>query len=866
MATRNATVHAALLFLAASLGLPVLADEALTTDQIDAEQISAEQIAFFEIRIRPVLVEHCYKCHSERAKKLKGGLRLDFRDKVLRGGDSGPAIVVGKPDESLLIQAVRYDELEMPPKQKLPDQIIADLVKWVEMGAPDPRDGKPTRPLGSNAGRNHWAFQPVERPALPDVEDEAWPLADVDFFTLNRLEREGLKPVGDADRYTWLRRVSFDLTGLPPTLQEIESFVADASTTAHEKVVDRMLRSRAFAERWSRHWLDLVGYADQKGTQAPIYAANAWRYRDYVMDSLNEDMPYDHYIRQQIAGDLMPYESPEERRENLIATGYLVLGDLPLVEADKVKLRVDVIDLQVGKIGKAFLGLTLRCARCHDHKFDPVSQDDYYALAGMFYSTSSVYKTTVGTWSEVNDIELPETEVQRAERIKSENEQAEKLASLTKELAQAEERVKELNAQLKEVDEKEAKEKEAKEKKRDATTAKDAGAEKKDAEEAGGAEDEEIEKLKKERGKLTARINGLYHGIAHAELFVSQIPLAHGVYDIPDPTDMRITIRGNARALGATVPRGVLEVMPTGSSAIPDGQSGRLQLADWIASPDNPLTARVVVNRIWQKLIGAGLHRNVDYFGLPEEPPSHPELLDYLASSFVRNGWSRKKLIRSIVLGRTYRMSSHHNDRRHEYDPENRLIWRMNRSRMDAEALRDALISASGTLQRFSGGPTLPYEIPENVTNIGKARIFINLVFFSLTKFRPEQQYHRTVYLPVVRGTPQHRLADLRNVFDFTPPALTTGQRSVTTVPTQTLFLMNSPLMKKHAESIAERVEKEATDEARRLELLWLYVLNRPVTEKERLRAAAFLSESGEDAWTELCHALIASNEFLMRL
>ena len=398
---------------------PVFACVCLMSSLLHAEdRLSEQQAAFFEKRVRPVLVEHCYKCHSASAKHLKGGLRLDLRETLRRGGDSGLAIVPGRVDQSLLIEAVRYESLEMPPEGKLPQRVIVDLVKWVEMGAPDPRDAKSDRPPDTAVtnGRDHWAFQPVKEPQRPDVKEDSWPLSELDFFILSRLEREDLSPEEDADRYTWLRRVSFDLTGLPPTVPQIRQFQEDTSPLAHAAVVDRLIGSRAFGERWARHWLDLVGYADQIGTSNNVFAEHAWRYRDYVIDALNEDKPFDRFIREQIAGDLLQFDSVEEQAASITATGFLVLGDLEIVEADKAKLRVDIIDQQVVKISNAFLGMTIGCARCHDHKFDPIPQRDYYAIAGFFHSTKSVYKTQRGVWSDVNAVELPETPSQQTTR------------------------------------------------------------------------------------------------------------------------------------------------------------------------------------------------------------------------------------------------------------------------------------------------------------------------------------------------------------------------------------------------------------------------------------------------------------------
>ncbi len=814
------------------------ADDALSEKQIPSEK----QIAFFETRIRPVLVEHCYECHSEGADKLKGGLRVDLSESLRVGGESGPAIVPGDVGQSLLIDAVRYESFEMPPDGKLPDTVIADLIRWVEMGAPDPRVGKPASSASAPEatvvdGGSHWAFQPVESHKPPDVGDRSWPLSEVDFFLLSRLEREGLAPARDVDRHTWLRRVSFDLTGLPPTADDIRRFLEDTSPQAETVVVDRLLGSSAFGERWARHWLDLVGYADQIGTSNNVFAEHAWRYRDYVIDAFNVDKPFDRFIREQIAGDLLPFDSAIEHAANLTATGFLVLGDIDIVEADKAKLHVDIIDQQVGKVGKAFLGMTLGCARCHDHKFDPVPQRDYYAMAGFFHSTESIYKTERGVWSDVTAVDLPETESQQAARSERAVRHAARLAALKDERTQATTRKSELDELLKPED-----------------------APEDDAQE----ETPSREELKKERDQLAGRVGTLDRQIVHAEFFDPAVPQTYGVRDVAQPVDMRITIRGNPHVLGDAVPRGVLQAASVGLPDIPKSESGRRQLADWIASPDNPLTPRVTVNRIWQKLFGEGLVRSVDYFGLRGERPTHPELLDHLAARFVRDGWSQKQLIRSLVLSRAYRMSSESNERTLAADPDNRLLSRMNPRRLDAEALRDALLAVSGQLQHTAGGPALPLEFPENVANIDPKNV--NPPSFSLAKWRPEQAFQRTIYLPVIRSRPQPGPAELRNVFDFTQPAQFAGQRATTAVPTQALFLMNSPVMKKHARALSRRVMQEADDNGARLDVLWLRALNRSITEQEAREAEVFLSKDDVNGWIELCHAVLASNEFLMRL
>ena len=808
-------------------------DNAVRADDASPEDKAAAES--FQREVLPILRRHCYKCHSHDARKANGGLVLDSRSGWATGGDSGPAVVPGKLDQSLLITAIRYKDadLKMPPTGKLPDELISRLERWVADGAHDPRVTQSARNsagIDLDAGRQHWAFRPRRDVSPPAVNDTKWPVNDVDRYVLARLEKTELRPVADADRFTWLRRVSFDLTGLPPTLQEIRAFEADESSSAHERVVDRLLNSRAFGERWARHWLDLVGYADQIGTSNSVFAQHAWRYRDYVIDAFNNDKSFDRFVREQIAGDLLPHESAEERAANLVATGFLVLGDIEIVEADKAKLLVDIVDQQINKVGRAFLGMTIDCARCHDHKFDPILQRDYYAMGGFFHGTSTVFKTERGVWSDVNVNDLPETDAQKAERAQREQAHAEKLARLGRDRKQAQERTAELNKLL---------------------TNKDLAQDKR-------------EQLTKERDQKNGLVGNLAREIEHAEFFAPTVPRAHGVWDVEKPGDMNITIRGNPRALGDKVPRGFLTVVSRSLPDIPQGQSGRRELADWMASSDNPLTARVAVNRIWQKLFGEGLARSVDYFGLPGQRPSHPALLDYLATQFMRDGWSQKRLIRSLVLSRTYRLDSTHDDRAHTADPQNRLLWRMNRFRLDAEALRDAMIFVSGQLKPSTGGPAMPLEFPENVGGLSPKDV--NPPNFRFTKWRPGQEFERTVYLPVIRHSAQPGPATLRHVFDFPQPSQFAGQRAITAVPTQALFLMNSPVVKEHAVALAERMNKETTDDAQRLELLWLTLLNRPITAAEQRETTAFLSAAGENAWSELCHALLASNEFLMRL
>ncbi len=820
---------------------------------------------FFESKVRPVLIKRCYDCHSTE-KKTKGGLALDTRAGWQHGGDNGPAIVPGDLTKSLVIKAVRYldKDFAMPPKSRLPADEVAILEEWVKRGAPDPRTddaakaAKPKRSIDLEAGRKFWAFQPVANPTAPAVKDSVWPKDPVDRFLLAKLEAAGLNPAGDADRHTWIRRVSLDLTGLPATAEEVIAFANDNSDAAYAKVVDRLLASPAYGERWARHWLDLTGYADMIGTSNEVFAEHAWRYRDYLIQAFNHDKPFDLFIKEQLAGDLMPASSPEQRASQLVATGFLMVGDLEIVNPDKAKMETDHIDTQLIKIGGAFLGMTMGCARCHDHKFDPVGLEDYYGMAGMLRSSPSSGKMVgFGVWSTIRSVPLPESPAQLAERQKAEAEHAAKLTAHKAEQARLTEENNAVVAKLA------ALEKTAK-----ATPVAAAPTPKPSPEQ---------DALTKRRDEIAALLKTKASEIQHAEFFKSKAPKAFAMQDDAKPADMPIYVRGNPYAPAAVVPRGALRVASWDKfPAIPAGQSGRLQLAEWITDRRNPLTARVTVNRLWQKLFGEGLVRSVDYFGERGERPSHPELLDHLATRFMADRWSQKRFLRGLVLSHAYRLSSANHAEGLSLDPENRLFWRMNRQRLEAEAIRDSLLRVSGELATKSGGPSLALEIIENTGALAAAGI--NPPSYHHRRSRPSQEFERTVYLPVMRNGPSS--ADkIRSFFDFVDPASITGQRNQTVMPTQSLFLLNNDLVRKRAGALAKQLIAAHANEDARLESLWLRAWNRPITAEERTNARNFLQEitpllktpRAPDAletarWQELCHSLLASNAFIYRL
>ncbi len=725
---------------------------------------------FFEKKIRPVLAEQCFKCHSTQAGKVKGGLKLDTQESLLAGGESGPAIVRGNPDASRLIQAIRYknENLQMPPKQKLADNIVADLVAWVRMGASWP-GGDPqasTAPAKSAYGANydqlrkeHWAYQPIGKPEVPKPKNARWARSDIDRFVLAQLETANLSPNEPAGKLTLLRRVTFDLIGLPPTPAETQTFMADGSPQAFDKVVDRLLASPAFGERWGRHWLDVARFAESTGMTRNFVFGSAWRYRNWVIDAFNADMPYDQFITCQIAGDLMPASGSEQRNSQIIATGFLAIGPRDLNQRNRLQYTLDGIDEQIDVVSRGFMATTVACARCHDHKFDPIPQSDYYALAGIFRSTETLcgYSPKQG----------------QADRY-----------------------------------------------------------------------DEEM--LYRLNLKPATDASVLVMGVREQQYALDCRLYQHGEVDQP----------------GVMVRRSLPHMWSTSSPQPGIRQSGRMELAQWITSPDNPLTTRVAVNRIWQHLFGAGLVRTVDNFGVMGEKPSNPQLLDHLATRFADNGWSVKKTIREIVLSQAYAMDSRPSVRNMEIDPDNRLIWRMSPRALEAECIRDAMLAASGALDN-----TRPPESAVSRVGHGEMRGLNALII-------EHESYHRSVYLPIVRNA----VPEFLDVFDFADPSMVIGEREKTTVATQALFMMNDPFVIKQSQAFASRLlaDLRLTD-AMRVEMAYRLALDRGPTSSERIRAASFIdaflwSSPGArvmgserlraGAWSAFCQTLFASAEF----
>ena len=805
-----------------------------------ADSPSAKGVAYFEKHIRPLLARRCYACHSARAKKQEGGLLLDSQVGWSVGGDSGTAIIPKDVDASLLVQAVRYTnpDLKMPPDKPLSKSEIADLERWVEMGAPDPRNEAAelathlTDPSDPVAGREHWAFRPLNEQRAPAAASPHAPRSAIDSFILARLETANLQPAPQADRLTLVRRVYIQLIGLPPTPQQVVSFVEDARPDAYPRLVDQLLGSPHFGERWGRHWLDLARYADSNGLDENFLFREAWRYRNWVIDAVNADVPFDQFVVEQIAGDLLPFGSIEQRDRQRIGAGFLVVGPKVLLGNDDDERRMDVADEQLDTIGRAILGQTIGCARCHDHKFDPIPTADYYALAGILTSTQVMENRYM-----LGSQRLMERLVGLGTAGDEANGAYEKY---WRERPKLEEKLKHAKVALELLEKGDTGAFDAFAKQHPAAVAKAAS-------EAG----QTIEK------RTAAQKSFLAQAVAAAT--PPKIPPRAMIpCDIEKPTDEAIRLAGQFDRLGERIPRGFLRVASQAHAEIPPSQSGRLELGGWLTDTEHGaghLAARVLANRVWHHLIGRGIVRTVDNFGRTGEPPSHPTLLDHLASELIESGWSVKELVRGIVLSRTFRMSSRADDAAQAVDPENRLLWRAHRRRLEPEALRDAMLAIAGELS--------PTPMESSVWYLGDQATAVG----ANTNRRRTDFPCRSIYLPVIRND----LPELFQAFDFADPHTTTGMRSETMVATQGLFILNNDSVMAAAEATAKRLL--ATDDAR-VDRMFELILNQRPTTDERAELNSFISdvlprlaEPGDkpaelQAWSMACHALFASSRF----
>jgi hypothetical protein len=807
---------------------------------------TVEGVAYFEKYIRPLLAKRCYKCHSSRTKKRESGLVLDSRRGWSVGGKNGPAVVPGNVDASLLIKAVRYTDpdLQMPPDKILPQSEIAKLVQWVRMGAPDPR-GEATvdnvhrdNPSDPITGRKHWAFRRLTKQQPPTVEANAWSRSTIDSFILAQLEVANLSPAPDAKRRTLIRRITIRLIGLPPTPEQVAAFLQDNRPDAYVRLVNRLLMSPQFGERWGRHWLDLARYSDSNGLDENFLFREAWRFRNWVIDAVNADMPFNRFVLQQIAGDLLPYDSIEQRDGLRIAAGFMVVGPKVLLGNDAKKQRMEVADEQLDTIGKAILGQTLGCARCHDHKFDPIPTADYYALAGILTSTQVMERRYM-----LNQQRVMERLAGLGPDGDASNRAYEKYWREHPKMKENQKQAKSALELLVKGDVKAI----------EAYAIKQAGAFAEGAADISWTMEKRIEAQKAFVATLDAVIAK-----------PPRIPArAMTPCDGETPADEFIRLAGQFDRLGKQIPRGFLRVLSDTAVEIPKGQSGRIELGRWLTDVDGgagQLAARVLANRVWHHLMGRGIVRTVDNFGRTGETPSHPELLDYLARELIDSGWSIKDLVRKIVLSRTFTMSSRHNNAGHSLDPGNRLLWRAHRRRLDPEALRDSMLSAAGKLDLTPMDSTVWY-LGDQATAVGD------------NKNRRRTNFPcRSVYLPVIRND----LPELFDVFDFADPHTTTGMRSQTMVATQCLFLLNDDSVMAAAKATAQRVlaEQMTVGPEALVDRLFELVLNARATEDERGDLLTFIRETKKRlnatgdtetdlrAWSMACHALFASSRF----
>ena len=828
-------------------------------------QSSAEQIAFFEKKIRPVLAEKCYKCHAENSKKIKGGFVLDTREGIRRGGDSGPGVVPGDLVKSLVIESLHYTnkDMQMPPEKgggRLPDSVIADFEQWVRMGAPDPREGTASvvkSEWDTEKAKAHWAYQPVKNATVPAVKDGSWPKNDMDRFILAGLEAKGLKPVGDAQPEVLLRRVCFDLTGLPPTAEQVDCFLANHDPQAFEKFVDALLKSPRFGERWGRHWLDVARYAESTGKDVNCLLPHAWRFRDYVIESFNKDKPFNEFIREQIAGDLLQAKDSRDRATKLIATGFLAIGSRSLNERSPKQYALDTADEQIDAMSQAVLGLTVACARCHDHKFDPISQKDYYALAGIFLSTETLYGTSPNFQNLKASplIELPtDCGLPRMSLILTPERRAEVEKGLTKT-------------------------------ERYGTVQFYATAAKGMLTGRGFDINNDPQKLVMFVG-INAKLGECKTELASYDSEGRQKLLAMGVRDYPSTpsvgppskpksveeafqmiagrpaqfcsiNDSPLFARGDVEKPGVRVPRGFVSVIASKTPSLPSGESGRRELADWLVADANPLTARVFANRVWYWLFGRGLVSTVDNFGTMGQPPSNPALLDHLALRLQNGGWSMKSLIKEIVMSHAYRLAATHDAKNFEADPENALMWRMTPRRLDAECIRDAMLAVSGDLN---------FEAPVGsaVARCGDGAVG-GFPIKSLRAPLSDEPFltaggdMRSVYLPV----PRNAVPDALTVFDFAEPSAVNGSREVTTVPSQALYLLNNDFVAKQARRFADKLRPLPEDQ--RASTAFKLAFARAPTANEAKAAQRFFAEYpllDSDVLTSFCRALLGSAEF----
>ncbi|MBT6919342.1 MAG: DUF1553 domain-containing protein [Planctomycetaceae bacterium] len=867
---------------------------------IAKESLSTEELQFFEKKIRPVLVRECYGCHSSSAGNVRGGLRLDTKERMLLGGATGPAVVPGDLEESWLYNAMTHQDYVMPPKRKLPQAVLDDFKAWIEMGAPDPRvslqedvQAAITADDIKKARTEFWAYQQPKRRAVPTVENDKWCQNDIDYHILSGLEAVDLSPAEDAEPMVVARRLYFDLIGLPPTPDEVVAFEnawSQGKEFAVRNLTNNLLLRDQFGERWGRHWLDVVRYAESTGRSVNMTFPHAWRYRDYVIDSFNTDKPFDHFIQEQLAGDLLPVETDEEWSEHLIATTFLAIGSKNVNEQNRIQFRADLIDEQIDTTTRVFLGTSVACARCHDHKFDAIPQSDYYALAGVFGNTEtyfgnaqSSYGTFSGAQTKQNStlLRLPVHDPSPFDK------------SLSKE------EVESLRGELK------AKVSSLSNLRRSAGQGNSAT-------------------VQQQRIRTLNELETLSGRLGNVDENGNPRSFTMGVQERGTPKDIPILVRGEIDQPAQIISRGFPQVLCEEPAIISADKSGRLKFAQWVGSDQNALVARVMVNRIWKSLVGTGIVRSMENFGVTGQAPSHPDLLDHLAVKFIDSGWSVKTVIREIVNSRSYRIGTTFSATSHAADPDNALLWRANQRRLDAEVLRDSMLAMSGELDlRRPRGSEVAKAGYTRVRSgmVGDPRQMGRKMFAAMRSkqepgvgqsggrpqfrqqknseeemengragvagyrgrrargFNPEMAQavmrkmthqldmedatFRSVYLPIVRGEEPRALA----VFDFADSSAIIGQRESSHTADQALYMLNNPFVIQQSRNMAKRIGRAHTDVKDRVTMAFNLAYSRSPSSDELLETETFLSNflsssESDGGLAAVCQSLFASAEF----
>ena len=796
-----------------------------TPTKAPSKVVAGSESTYFEAKIRPLLTKECLPCHSRKGGAVQGGLSMDTRVEMLTGASKGPLVVPGKPKDSVLMHVVRHlhPSIKMPPGKKLTDAQLQALDVWITNGAFDPRGAQQFVVTPETRQQKEWAYRKPVLPAVPLETNGGWASLPIDHFIAVAQKRHGLQPAAPADGKLLLRRIAMDIIGIMPSASELDAFPDKPTQADIRKVIETYLASKEYGRRWGRHWLDIARYAESSGKDANVAYPEAWRYRDYVIDSFNANKPYDVFIREQIAGDLLPVSTSSVNAVCTIATGYLAIGTKSHTERNTRQFRLDVADEQIDAIGQGILGLTVACARCHDHKTDPISQRAYYQLAGIFLSTEThTASAPTNQQRQGSDgIALPtDASVYRPAGLTPFEQRL-----LTNQLsALVQQRDELIQAQ-----------------RRNRTAGN------------GGLV------------ALQSRINVLEHQLKRYDASGRIKPYAMGASEKVILEDSPIYTRGERTQPGEVVPRGIPAFLGASTeTSVPRTASGRLQVAEWLVSKENPLTARVFVNRVWHYLFGRGLVASCDNFGVTGMRPDHPELLDYLAIRFMENGWDIKGLIRDIMLTKTYQLDSTPGAKAAQLDPEDVQLSHQRVRRMDAESIRDNILAVSGDLD---------LRVPD-----GSPMVKVDGQFARRPAFDPQTMTmpYRSVYLPIVRDT----LPDALAVFDMAEPSIVTGIREETTVPSQALYLLNSPFVIDASIKAAARIPVASRTQDERIESAFRMILGRMPTASEVTASKAFLesfvpesqansgvysrvARNAERArWTVLCQSLMATVEF----